>query len=243
MTFKCINCGKNHHVKEYHMKKLQKFCSQRCVTEYIGHNNRKIDQVILEEMKTLRDQGLTYKEIADKLRFSRSAVRTNLLKSYGSDVVKHQFTHVNQGMFGDMKVLSEKGFSTRKIAAKIGISKSTAARYLSKSGKPALPPLSITVQRSPIGKVDQAMLEKIKALRDKGFSYTKIATIVGLCRPTVKIHLKSYKPAITILHPSRKVTLVMIEDMKILRNEGLTYEKIGSKLGVATKTVWKYLKS
>jgi predicted transcriptional regulator len=87
------------------------------------------------------------------------------------------------------------------------------------------------------------MLEKIKELRDKGFSYTKIATIVGLCRPTIKIHLKSYKPAITILHPSRKVTLVMLEEMKILRNEGLPYEKIASKLGIATKTVWKYLKS
>ena len=35
----------------------------------------------------------------------------------------------------------------------------------------------------------------------------------------------------------------MLEEMKILRNEGLPYEKIASKLGIATKTVWKYLKS
>ena len=87
------------------------------------------------------------------------------------------------------------------------------------------------------------MIEEMKALRDKGSSYTKIATMLGLCRPTVKIHLKSYKPDITVSHPSRKVTHAMIEEMKILRNEGLPYERIGAKLGVVGNTVWKYLKS
>jgi predicted transcriptional regulator len=35
----------------------------------------------------------------------------------------------------------------------------------------------------------------------------------------------------------------MIEKARILRNEGLSYEKIGSELGVVGKTIWKYLKS
>jgi predicted transcriptional regulator len=87
------------------------------------------------------------------------------------------------------------------------------------------------------------MLERVKALRNKGFSYRKIASIVGLCRQTVKIHLKSYEPSITFSHPSRKMTQVMIEKARILRNEGLSYEKIGSELGVVGKTIWKYLKS
>jgi predicted transcriptional regulator len=87
------------------------------------------------------------------------------------------------------------------------------------------------------------MREEIKVLRDKGFSLTNIATMQGLCRQTVKRYLKSFDPAITIPHPSRKVTQAMIEKMKMLRNEGLSYETVGAKLGVVAKTVWKYLKS
>jgi transposase len=80
----------------------------------------------------LRDQGLSYKEIAAKVEFSKYAVRTNLIKSYGSHAVEHPFTHVDQDMFEEMKALRDQGFSTRKIAAKTGIGKSTAAKYLKK---------------------------------------------------------------------------------------------------------------
>jgi predicted transcriptional regulator len=238
MTIRCLNCGKDHHVEEYRMTKHQKFCSGECVTKYIGHNNRKIDQVILVEMKALRDQGLSYKEIAAKVGFSKYAVRTNLIKSYGCDAIEHPFTHVDQTMMERMKALSDQGFPTRRIAAEIGIGKSTAARYIKR------PILSFPIpRRGLVGKVNQDIIEKMKALRDKGSSYTKIATILGVCRQTVKIHLKSYKPGITVSHPSRKITPAMIEEMKILRNEGLPYERIGAKLGVIGNTVWKYLKS
>lgn len=238
MTIRCLNCGKDHHVEEYRMTKRQKFCSGECVTEYIGHNNRKIDQVIVVKMKALRDQGLSYKEIAAKVGFSKCAVRTNLIKSYGCDVIEHPFTHVYQDMFEGMKALRDQGLSTRKIAAEIGIGKSTAARYIKR------PILSFPIpRRGLVGKVNQDIIEKMKALRDKGSSYTKIATILGVCRQTVKIHLKSYKHGIAVSHPSRKVTPAMIEEMKILRNEGLPYERIGAKLGVIGNTVWKYLKS
>ena len=67
MTIKCFNCGKDHPVKEYHMKRFQKFCSPECVTKYIGRNNRRIYRAKIEEMKTLRDQGLSYKRIATKV--------------------------------------------------------------------------------------------------------------------------------------------------------------------------------
>jgi predicted transcriptional regulator/5-methylcytosine-specific restriction endonuclease McrA len=238
MTFRCINCRKDHRVKEYHMIKFQQFCSAECVTKYIGRNNRKIDLAIVEKMKRLRDLQLTFREIAAKVGFSKYAVRTNLIKKYGYDAVKHPSTHVNQALLGKMKALSLQGYSTRKIAAELRIGKSTAARYLKKPIQPFI------IHRGGfVGKVDQVMLERVKALRNKGFSYRKIASIVGLCRQTVKIHLKSYEPSITFSHPSRKMTQVMIEKARILRNEGLSYEKIGSELGVVGKTIWKYLKS
>jgi Homeodomain-like domain len=83
-----------------------------------------------EEMKILRDQGLSYKGIAAKVRFSKYAVRTNLIKSYGFDAIEHQFTHVNSAMFEEMKILRDQGLSTRKIAAIMRLCKSTVASWL-----------------------------------------------------------------------------------------------------------------
>jgi DNA-binding CsgD family transcriptional regulator len=40
----------------------------------------------------------------------------------------------------------------------------------------------------------------------------------------------------------RKITPAMIERMKKLRKEGLSYEKIAQRLGVATMTIFNYLK-
>jgi predicted transcriptional regulator len=87
------------------------------------------------------------------------------------------------------------------------------------------------------------MIEKMKALRNQGLTYTKIAAMVGLCRQTVKIHLRSYKPGVTIQYWNRKMTNAKIEEAKILTDEGLSYENIGVKLGVVGKTIWKHLKS
>jgi orotate phosphoribosyltransferase-like protein len=39
------------------------------------------------------------------------------------------------------------------------------------------------------------------------------------------------------------MTPALIEKAKILRDEGASYEKIGDKLRVAGKTIWKFLKS
>jgi len=169
-------------------------------------------------------------------------VRTNLIRSYGAAAVEHKFTQVDQHMYDQMKVLKAQGFSTRKIAAKIGIGKSTAARYLKRSGESVLLP-SVGTHSTQIGKVDQPMIEKMKVLRNRGFSLTKIASTLGLCRPTVKNHLKSYIPSIAILHPRTKVTTAMIAEMKMLRNQRLSYESIGAKQEVSAKTAWQHLKS
>ena len=81
-------------------------------------------------MKKLRDLGMSYRNIAFQIGLSKYAVRTNLVKSYGSDVVEHPTTYVDRSLFEEMQALSKKGFSTRKIAAKMGIGKSTVARHL-----------------------------------------------------------------------------------------------------------------
>jgi hypothetical protein len=149
MTINCLNCGKDHLVEQYYMLKYRKFCSPECVTTYIGVNNRKIDHFTLEYMKALRDQGLSYSEIADKVGFSKYAVRTNLVKLYGLRVVEHTFTHVDQIMYEKMKTLRDQGFSTRKIASKIGIGKSTVATYLKKLDESVLLP-SLATHRKQI---------------------------------------------------------------------------------------------
>lgn len=132
MTIKCSRCRNDFRVQEYHMTKYRRYCSAECVTNYIGHNNRKIDQAMGEQMKRLRDQGLSYKEIAAKTGFSKYAMRTNLIKSYGASAVEHKFTQVDQHIYDQMKELKAQGFSTRRIASKIGIGKSTVATYLKK---------------------------------------------------------------------------------------------------------------
>lgn len=137
-----------------------------------------------------------------------------------------------------MRKLSKNGLSSRKIATKLGIGKSTVARYL----KPTNHFLYYIAQSRLVGKVDQATFEKIKGLRDKGLPYTKIGSKVGLCRQTVKIHLKSYKPSITIPHPNRKITTEMIEEAQLLKNKGLSYVQIGVKLGASANAIWKNLR-
>ena len=105
---------------------------------------------------------------------------------------------------------------------------------------------------SPVDRNDNdkhlALLERKITLATEGFTTDRFCELVlrgilGLCRQTVKIHLRSYNPAIVISHPSRKMTAAMIEEAQVLRNGGLSYKEIGSKLGVAAKTIWKYLKS
>ena len=85
------------------MKRFQRFCSQECVTKYIGHNNRKIDQAILERIKTLRDQGVSFKRIAKMVGFSKYAIRTNLLRVYGYHAIEHPSTHIDQTVLRRMK--------------------------------------------------------------------------------------------------------------------------------------------
>ncbi|MGC1134728.1 MAG: HNH endonuclease [Nitrososphaeraceae archaeon] len=238
MTMVCVNCGKDFHVNQYYKTKLQKFCSPECVTSYIRRNNRKIDLDILKKMRILRDQGLSYKRIAYMVVFSKYTVRTNLIRAYGQNANEHPSTHIDQTLLEKMRELSKNGLSTRKIATTLGIGKSTVARYL----KPTNPfPFHISQPRLA-GKVDQAIFGKIKGLRDKGLPYTKIGSMVGLCRQTIKIHLKSYKPSITIPHPNRKITTEMIEEAQLLKNKGLSYVQIGVKLGVSANAIWKNLR-
>ena len=82
-------------------------------------------------MKNLRDKELSYKEIADQIGLSRHAIRTNLIKSYGHDLVDRPMTRVEKALFEEM-TLGNQGLSTRIIAAKTGIGKSTVAKYLKK---------------------------------------------------------------------------------------------------------------
>jgi hypothetical protein len=105
---------------------------------------------------------------------------------------------------------------------------------------------------SPVDRNDNdkhlALLERKITLATEGFTTDRFCELVlrdilGLCRQTVKIHLRSYNPAIVISHPSRKMTAAMIEEAQVLRNGGLSYKEIGPKLGFAAKTIWKYLKS
>ena len=238
MTIKCFNCGKDHSVKEYHMKKFQRFCSQECVTKYIGHNNRRIDQAILERIKTLRDQGLSFERIALTVGFSKYAVRTNLIREYGFHAVAHPSFHMDQTSLEAIKELSKNGFSSRKIATKLGIGKSTAAYYL----KPANGFFNPNIKHRLVGKVDQAMLERMKALRDEGLNYKKIGSMTGLCRQTFKRHIRSYKSLVPIAHPNRKITEEMLEEAQTLKNQGLSYVQIGAQLDISANAIWKRLR-
>ncbi len=133
MISKCLNCGKNYHVKEYYKLKTQKFCNPISVNKYYSKKGvwpvRKIMQSTIEQM-ILRDQGMSYKKIAIHLGFSKYAIRNNLLKSYGMDAIEHFATHMDNNLIEEMQILSNRGLSTRSIATQLGIGKSTVAKYL-----------------------------------------------------------------------------------------------------------------
>src|SRR5918994_870301 len=133
MTIKCPNCEKDHQVREFHMTKFQVFCSSKCVSEYFRKHDRwpvrKVTQIMIQKMKMLRDKEISYATIAEQIGLSKYAVRTNLVNKYG-DAVIFPTTHIDRNLFKQMQDLSNYGFSTRKIATKMGIGKSTVARHL-----------------------------------------------------------------------------------------------------------------
>ena len=134
MISKCLNCAKDYRVKEYYKLKTQKFCSPLCVYKYYNKKGiwpiRKIIPSTIKKMKIVRDQGMSYKKIAIQLGFSKYAVRNNLLKSFGRNAIQYSTTHVDNTLMEKMQILSNQGLSTRNIATRLGIGKSTVAKYL-----------------------------------------------------------------------------------------------------------------
>jgi hypothetical protein len=84
-------------------------------------------------------------------------------------------------------------------STKLQIGKSSAAKYLKRSGNQVLPSFPIISKRNLMVKVDKTMFEEMKALRDKGLLYTEIGSMMGLCRQTIKRYLKTYMHDILLL--------------------------------------------
>ncbi len=93
---------------------------------------RKVTPEILERMKSLREKGMSYNKIADKLGLSVMTVYNHLKKAPKGR------RKVTPEILERMKSLREKGMSYNKIADKLGLSVMTVYTHLKKEEKVGL---------------------------------------------------------------------------------------------------------
>lgn len=88
---------------------------------------RKVSEDEVERMKFLKEEGLTYEEIAEEFNVSYSTVARYLRD-------KGKRTEVTPEIIKEMKELRKDGLTYEAIAEELDVGYSTVAKYLRKEG-------------------------------------------------------------------------------------------------------------
>lgn len=130
-----------------------------------------LEQAVIE----LRKQGLTYKEISEKLGIGETSVWQILRK--------HGLTGINKYQEIEPKVvkLRKQGYTYRQIAEELGISKDRVWKILRKHG------LINTSTK------DNSIEQRIVELRKQGYTYRQIAKELGVSMSKIHKVLMKYK--------------------------------------------------
>lgn len=187
---------------------------------------RKVTGEVLEGMAELRKRGLTYGEIAGKLKVCPKTVAEHMRKAGLGGMRK-----VTGEVLERMRELRAKGLTYKEIAGKTGLSLPTVAKYMRKGR------LGGRRGKGKRTRVTPGLLERMADMRKRGLTYMEIAGKLGVCSETVAKHVRKAG----LGGRRRKVTGEVLEEMRRLRKEGLSYGKIADKLGLSYETVLNYL--
>jgi orotate phosphoribosyltransferase-like protein len=153
----------------------------RVAAQKINRTEKKNQRLI--DIRNLRSDGLTYREIGEKLGIRSSRVQ-GLVRANIPELIKNTTKEGREDRLGDIINLRNDGLTYREIGDKVGIS-SSRAQGLVKANRPEL-----TKSRTKEERKDR--LRKIVDLRSKGFIWQRVADHTGISlsglRSFVKLH-------------------------------------------------------
>lgn len=200
------------------------------------------DSVSISEIMTLREQGLSMKEIASRLDTSVTTIR-----KYIGPSRKRTYTAITPEIKQRMFDLREQGMSNKEIAATLHVSDQTVLNHIGKQPKAA---------KESTSKID---LQELKRLREQGMSQKALAEHFNMSQSTINYHLKrlfatpSASPQPTPPEPVSpptaeprvisKITDKTVQEILVMSKNGMSCRKIGERLGLSISHVAKILRA
>lgn len=93
--------------------------------------------------------------------------------------------------------------------------------------------------RQPRKRLTEARRKQLAQEYEDGVSTARLAKKYGLARSTVTLSLKASGVR---LRKQRRMTEIEVDEMRCLRQSGMSLVAIAERLGVHEKTVWNYLR-
>jgi len=152
-----------------------------------------LEQAVIE----LRKQGLTYKEISEKLGIGETSVWQILRKHGLIGIGRNKYQEIEPKVVE----LRKQGYTYRQIAEELGISKDRIWKILRKHG------LINTSTK------DNSIEQRIVELRKQGYTYRQIAKELGVSMSKIHKVLMKYKElGEELLHKPKEIVIDVPED-------------------------------
>jgi DNA-binding CsgD family transcriptional regulator len=202
----------------------------------------------LEEIKRLRAQGYTVRQIAEYFEVSTTPIYTTLERA-GLTLEDITPESVN---IEELKKLRAQGYTATQLAEHFGVSQPTITYRLKREGLTLkdITPKSVSVGSSGRPIVHGINLEEVKHLRAQGYTLEQIAEHFGVTKPTIinrlgreGLTLADITPgSVTIVRGRRPTTHdINLEEIKRLRAQGYTVAQLAEHFGVSTSPIYATL--
>jgi transposase len=212
----------------------------KVLKRYAPHLMSKRSSIIvrrnLYEIIKFRKQGMTYKDIGDRVGLPKGTVE-RAIRKYAPELIRKSISkEERERRIKKVAELQRQGFKNREIAEKLGFTKGMVDQYLIEAGKEGIPLLA---KRRVYPKLTPAQIEKrdreIIRLYEQGVPAKEVAEKFDMVFGRVYQIVWKEKPEINIKkHKERER-----RDKNILNmvKAGISYSKIAETFGVGVSTV------
>lgn len=178
----------------------------------------------IQQMKQLRDQGLSLPRIADALDISKGIVAYHMSGYFGTCTPRRK---VSMKIELQIQELWCKGMSINQIAEKFDLSYPTVRRHIR-----AAKPEKLAARA--------ALVDRIRQLYMEGKSYSQIEAQTGAYNSLIR---ESTKDLPSPRVPNGGITLKQLERIQQLSAQGLSAGKVARLAGVCESTAQKYMQA
>ena len=187
-----------------------------------------------EKIFKLKQEGLSQRQIAEKLDITFSQVKYNMLKLRKAGIIKKEETIDYEARKKEIIKLYQEGLSIKKIAEIVGMDLDYLRVYIYGLKKKGL-------IINPKDIIFEKQNEQIRELRKQGIYTREIAERLGMKKPTVEARIRKMieKGELKDYGNTRPKTSIQNNQIIEYSKQGLSYAEIAEKVNLAESYVGK----